>query len=286
MAQHDDDDDLEESGELAGDHALIAQVAEGGGDIEGQNGNDDLADDIQHDVLELRQNVDDLLRLGPGGRQTQQNGQHQSAHDGHDLGDIQLKHHFRQVPQARHAGVNRQVGDQDIARAGGHERGADGGRIGDDDRHAQKPGGVGAQLGDGRCDEADDDQRHTEGDELTHDVLQGDDDLHDTFREHQSAENADSDTQNQAERQAAKEFFHVTPPQILPPPFPGAARTSAHRTPVCLSILYSVRVRKSIYPHSVRDSFTFLVKAPIPSASRTQAAGAPGRSAKSAAPGY
>ena len=40
-----------------GDHALIAQVAEGSGDIEGQHGDDDLADDVQHDVLELAEEI-------------------------------------------------------------------------------------------------------------------------------------------------------------------------------------------------------------------------------------
>ena len=148
MAQHDDDDDLQEGGELAGDHALVAQVAEGGGDVERQHGNDDLFDDVQHDVLELRQQVNEPLGLGPGGRQADEDGQHQGAHDGHDLGNVQLKHHAGQLPQALHAGVDGQVGDQGIARAHGHKRRADGRDIGDDDRHAQQPGGVGAQLGD------------------------------------------------------------------------------------------------------------------------------------------
>ena len=210
VAQHDDEDDLQKGGELAGDHTLEAQVAEGRGDIEGQYGNDDLLHDIQHDVLKLGQQADEPLGLGPGCRQTDQHGQHQGTHDRHDLGDIQLEHHAGQVPQALHAGVNGQVGDQGVAGAHGHEGGADGGDIGDNDRHAQQPGGVGAQLGDGRGDEADNNEGHAEGDELAHDVLQGNDDLHDTVRNtgpgkdrnDKAADDSDGDAQKQAKGQA------------------------------------------------------------------------------------
>mgnify|MGYP000772340519 FL=1 len=64
-----------------------------------------------------------------------------------------------------------QVRDEGVACGGAHEGCADGGGVGDDDCHAQQTGGVLAQLGDGRGDEADDDERHTEGDELAHDIL-------------------------------------------------------------------------------------------------------------------
>ena len=200
MTGHDDEDDLQESGQLTGDHALIAEVAEGGGNIEGKNGDDDLADDVQHHGLELGQKFNDALGLGPGGRQAQQHGQHQGAHDAHDLGNVQLEHHVRQLLQTRHAGVDGQVGDQGIACAHAHEGRADGGDIGDDHSHAQKTGGVGAQLGDGGRDKADDDQRHAEVDELTHDVLQRDDDLHDALRKDGTACHAHENSKDQSER--------------------------------------------------------------------------------------
>ena len=171
VASHDDDDDLEEGGQLVGDHALIAQVAEGRGDIEGQHGDDDLADDVQHDVLELAEDVAGQLAVGPGSSQTHQNAEHEGAHDAHDLGDVQLKDDAGQGLQTSHLGVDGQVRDEGVACGGAHEGCADGGNVGDDDRHAQQTGGVLAQLGDGRGDEADDDERHTEGDELAHDIL-------------------------------------------------------------------------------------------------------------------
>lgn len=171
VACHDDEDDLDEGGQLVGDHALIAQVAEGRGDIEGQHGDDDLADDVQHDVLELAEEVTGELAVGPGSGQTHQNAEHEGAHDAHDLGDIQLEHDVGQGPQTGHLSVDGQVRDEGVACAGAHEGCADRGNVSDHDRHAQQAGSVLAQLGDGRGDEADDDERHTEGDELTHDIL-------------------------------------------------------------------------------------------------------------------
>ena len=41
-------DDLQKGGQLMGDGALVAQAAEGGGNVEGQNGDDDLAHNVQH----------------------------------------------------------------------------------------------------------------------------------------------------------------------------------------------------------------------------------------------
>ena len=171
MADHDDNDDLQERGQLMGDHALIAQVAERGGNVERQDGNDDLADDVQHDVLELAEEVAGELAVGPGSGQTHQNAEHEGAHDAHDLGDVQLEHDVGQGPQTGHLSVDGQVRDEGVACTGAHEGCADRGNVSDDDRHAQQAGSVLAQLGDGRGDEADDDERHTEGDELTHDIL-------------------------------------------------------------------------------------------------------------------
>ena len=168
---HNDDDDLQEGGQLMGDGALVAQAAEGGGNVEGQNGDDDLAHDVQHDVLELAEEVAGELAVGPGSGQTHQNAQHQSAHDAHDLGDVQLEHDVGQSPQTGHLSVDGQVRDEGVACAGAHEGCADRGNVSDHDRHAQQAGSVLAQLGDGRGNEADDDERHAEGDELAHDIL-------------------------------------------------------------------------------------------------------------------
>ena len=156
-----------------GDGALVAQAAEGGGNVEGQHGDDDLAHDVQHDVLELAEEITGKLAVGPGSGQTHQNAEHEGAHDAHDLGDVQLEHDVGQGPQTGHLSVDGQVRDEGVACAGAHEGCADRGNVSDHDRHAQQAGSVLAQLGDGRCDKADDDERDTERDELAHDVLQG-----------------------------------------------------------------------------------------------------------------
>ena len=201
MADHDDNDDLQERGQLMGDHALIAQVAERGGNVERQDGNDDLADDVQHDVLELGQEITGELAVGPGSGQANQHAEDQRAHDTHDLRDTQLKHNARQLPQASDFGVDGQVRDQRVAGSRAHKCRADGRNVSDDNRHAQQAGRVLAQLGDGRCDKADDDERDTERDELAHDVLQGNDHPHETQREDLTQDNADHDAQQQPERQ-------------------------------------------------------------------------------------
>ena len=69
MADHDNDDDNEEDGKLLGDGALIGQRAEGAGDEDGQDGDDNLGDDLQHDILELLEYAGNGLCLDPGGSQ-------------------------------------------------------------------------------------------------------------------------------------------------------------------------------------------------------------------------
>ena len=201
VTDHNDDDDLQKGGQLMGDGALVAQAAEGGGNVEGQNGDDDLAHNVQHDVLELGQKVAGQLAVGPGSSQTHQNAQHQSAHDAHDLGNVQLKDDARQLAQTGNVVVDGQVGDQAVAGAHAHEGCADRGHIGDDDGHCQQTGGVFAQLCNGRGNEADDDQRHTEGDELTHDVLQGHHNAHGALVEHLTKDDTDKNAQQKPEGQ-------------------------------------------------------------------------------------
>ena len=204
VARHDDEDDLNKGGELVGDHPLIAQVAEGGRNVERQDGDDDLAHDGQNDVLELAEEITGQLAVGPRCRQTHEDAEHQCAHNAHDLGDVQLKHHLRQLTQTGHLGIDGQMRDERIARAGAHEGRADRGGVGDDDGNAQQPGGIFAQPGDGRRDEADDDQRHTEGDQLAHDVLQRHHNFHGSQREDLPQQHADNDAQQQPERKTVQ----------------------------------------------------------------------------------
>ena len=176
VARHHDDDGDQENGQLLGDGAVPAQLEEGGGDEEGQDGDDDPLHDVQHDVLELLQDGGDGLGLGPHSGQTDQDREDQGAHHRHDLGDGQLKGH-RQAGALRGGGGEVQIGDEGIAGAHGHEGGQHRADIGDDDGYRQQPGSVGAQLGDGRGDEADDDQGDAEVDQLSQDVLGGADDV-------------------------------------------------------------------------------------------------------------
>ena len=93
------------------------------------------------------------------------------------------------------------MGDQAVAGAHAHEGCADRGHIGDDDGHCQQTGGVFAQLRDGRGNEADDDQRHTEGNELTHDVLQGHHNAHGALIEYLTKDDTNKNAQQKPEGQ-------------------------------------------------------------------------------------
>ena len=168
--QHDQYYD-QEYRQLFGDHAFPGQAAEGDADEEGQHGNDDLLYDLQHDDLKLLKHLSDRPGLGPHGGKPQQRGQHQRRHHGHDLGNIQLESHLGQLPQAFRVRDDVQMGNDPKTCGTGHERRQYAGGVGEDHRHDQHPGGVVAQPGDGGRDEAEDDQRHAEGDQLAHDVF-------------------------------------------------------------------------------------------------------------------
>ena len=64
------------------------------------------------------------------------------------------------------------------------------------------------ELGDGRRDKADDDQRHAERDDLAEHLLYGDNDIHDRLVRHEAEQNADHHAKQQLERQTFKNFPH------------------------------------------------------------------------------
>ena len=208
MTEHHDHDDLEKGRELMSDHALIAEVAEGRADIEGEKRDNHALDDFQHDVLKLLEQAAGDPALCPDGSQTDQQGEGERTHDRHDLGDVQLENDFGQLLQTFDVRGDGQVRNQAIADGGAHERGADGAEVGDHDRDAEHAGGIAAHAGNRRGNEADDDQRHTEGDELTEDVLEGDHDLHGTLTEHLTEQDADDQSDDQTEGKTAEKFFH------------------------------------------------------------------------------
>ena len=98
--------------------------------------------------------------------------------------------------------------NQGITGGGAHERRADGTDIGKHDGNAQHTGSVAAHAGDGRGDKANDDQRNTEHNELAENVLNGDNDLHRNLTENLAEQNADGQSNEQAEGKTGKDLFH------------------------------------------------------------------------------
>ena len=106
-----------------------------------------------------------------------------------------------QLTQARNIRLDGEVRDQHIACGGRHECRANGRDVGQHHSHAQQAGSVAAKPGDRGGNEADDNQGHAEGDELPHDVLQGDNHLHGAFREELAEQNADKNAEQKPEGQ-------------------------------------------------------------------------------------
>lgn len=78
------------------------------------------------------------------------------------------------------------------------------------DGDTQKPGRTAAQLGDGRGDETDNDQRHAEGNKLAEDIFDGYNNHHQILRQDQAGDNADDDAQHQTCGKAL-EYLHGRP---------------------------------------------------------------------------
>ena len=214
MADHHQDHHNQEDGQLFGDGALIGQGAEGAGDEDGQNGNDHLGDDFQHNLLELLQHRRNGTGAGPGGRQTHQHREHQSAHDGHNGRDIQLENGFGDLLEAVHLGDDVETGDDGVTGGHGKQRRAQRGRVGDDQGHPQHPRGIGPQLDNGRGNKSDDNQRHAEGNQLVENILDGDNDLqqavqHPFLRDDQAQDHAQDHAHQQLEGQALDEFHTI-----------------------------------------------------------------------------
>ena len=130
MSQHDNDDDLQKGRELMGDHALITQVAEGRADVEWQDRDYHPLYNLQHNSLELLQQAAGQFALRPYRRKPDQQRECQRAHDGHDLRNVQLEYHSRQIAQAFHIRCNDHPRDQSITCRRAHKCRADRADIG------------------------------------------------------------------------------------------------------------------------------------------------------------
>ena len=92
---------------------------------------------------------------------------------------------------------------------------ADGTEIGNHNSDTQHAGSVVAHPGDGRGNKTDDDQRNAEHDELTENILQGDDNLHRNLAEDLTEQDADDQGNQQAEGETGKDFFHKVSSDLI-----------------------------------------------------------------------
>ena len=102
---------LQKNRKLSGNSSFIRQSAECGTDKQRKHRNDDPCHKGKDDFLEFIQYTGDQLCLIPCSSQTYHDRKYQSTHNGHDLRDLQLKDHFRQLFQASCIGMNRKMRD-------------------------------------------------------------------------------------------------------------------------------------------------------------------------------
>ena len=200
----------QEHRQLARDGTLPAQAAESAADEERQNGNNDPLYDFEHDVLEFLQKLDHGFAVRPDRCQAHKHAEHQRTHHGHDLGNIQFKNDLGQCVQALDLIRNIQMRNERIPSPGAEQSGQYAGDIGNNQRHAQHTRSVRAQPRDRRCHKAYNDERHTESDDLAHNVLGRNNDFHHAFGQNEAQKDAHYHRKKQLGRQAVQDFFHNT----------------------------------------------------------------------------
>ena len=149
--------------------------------------------------------------LRPDGGQAEQDGEHERAHNRHNLGDVELENRLGNFAQSFGVRDDGQVRDDAVARQHGEERRADGGDVGEQHRHGQDARDVLSQARDGRSDKADDDERHAEIDKLAEHVLDDDHHVHDLDGGDEADHDAKDDRHEQDERQAGNDLSHGSP---------------------------------------------------------------------------
>ena len=144
--------------------------------------------------------------------------ENKGTHYGHDLRDLQLEDHIRQLFQAGSVGVDGQMRNNKKSgcrrkKCSTHRR-----SIGKNHCHAKHNRGVFAKARDGRGDKAKDDQRYTEGDDLTQDIFDGNGDIENchgnsvgaVLIQNQTGKNAQEYSNKKFKRQVFEKrcFFH------------------------------------------------------------------------------
>lgn len=110
-----------------------------------------------------------------------------------------------------------QMRDDQIACDHGKHGRAETGNICACQGNGKQPCGIGAELCNGWCDEADDDERDTECDQLAEDVFDGDDDHHDEFGNNQTCDDTDDNAKQEPGRQTFQQFHNTPQPDVLIP---------------------------------------------------------------------
>ena len=215
MAHNDDADDLEENGELHGQTAFIGKLAERRTHEKRQDGDDDPGHDAGHDGFKLGQRLVDDLGLGPAHGEPEQQRRDQRAHDGHERRDVQHKGRLRKIDEPAHFRGHGQVRDDGVAGSRRERRRADGRKIGDGHGRQQHLAGVLPQAGDGRRDEAHDDEGHRVENDLPQGVLDRRHGIHDLHVGHAPQKGADGQCHQQFDDQSEIAFLGGHRPLLL-----------------------------------------------------------------------
>ena len=208
MANNNDKHHREEYGQLARDGALIRKAAKRGGDKERQNRNNHARHNSQNDTLELIEQLAHEVCMRPYRSKAKQNGEHERAHDGHDLRNIKLEHDIGQLFEPIDRCGDRQVGNDRVTGEHREQRGANARAIRDKHSHTKNARHVRAELRYGRRNEADDDERNAEHDDLAEHVLDRHNHVHNRLVGNKANENAHDHRHEQDKRQTGEKLLH------------------------------------------------------------------------------
>ena len=94
VSDHNNDDDLQEDRQLFRNGSFIRKTAEGAGNENWKDWDNNTGNNFQNDFLEFLQKLCSSFCLGPGNCKANQNREHQCTHNAHDLRNFQSKDNF------------------------------------------------------------------------------------------------------------------------------------------------------------------------------------------------
>ena len=209
-----DDDDREDLGEDAHDlshRAGIGHVGEDAVDVEGQQRDQHARDKALDDLLELMEDAFQRTGLGHGDADAHDERGDERGHDAHERGHLHRE-------EAGEHGVLRVLGivhDDRAKLQEGREHGAvnevgkgardQRGQIGNAGGDGEGLARAGAQVGNAGGNEADDDQRNAEAEEVAEDAVEGRADLNDDGQVCLARDGTDDNTENDCGDQLGKQ---------------------------------------------------------------------------------